>query len=55
LKPLQITASAISLNVDDVPTSSAFLADHFGFHEVMAADGFASLSREDAGRGRCHD
>ena len=46
---MQITASAISLNVDDVPASSAFLIDHFGFHEEMAADGFASLTREDAG------
>jgi uncharacterized glyoxalase superfamily protein PhnB len=46
---VQITASAISLNVDDVPASSAFLIDHFGFHEEMAADGFASLTREDIG------
>lgn len=46
---MQITASAISLNVDDVPASSAFLIDHFGFHEEMAADGFASLTREDIG------
>jgi uncharacterized glyoxalase superfamily protein PhnB len=45
---VQITASAVSLNVDDVPASSKFLTDHFGFHEVMAADGFASLTREDA-------
>ena len=46
---MHITASAISLNVDDVPASSSFLTDHFGFHEVMAADGFASLTRDDAG------
>lgn len=46
---MQITASALSLNVDDVPASSKFLSDHFGFHEVMAADGFASLTRDDAG------
>ena len=45
---MQITASAVSLNVDDVPASSKFLTDHFGFHEVMAADGFASLTRDDA-------
>ncbi|HWO64479.1 MAG TPA: VOC family protein [Umezawaea sp.] len=45
---MQITASAVSLNVDDVPASSHFLIDHFGFQEVMAADGFASLTREDA-------
>jgi catechol 2,3-dioxygenase-like lactoylglutathione lyase family enzyme len=46
---VSITASAVSLNVDDVPASSAFLTDHFGFREEMAADGFASLTRDDAG------
>jgi uncharacterized glyoxalase superfamily protein PhnB len=46
---MQITASAVSLNVENVNASSAFLVDHFGFQEVMAADGFASLAREDAG------
>jgi uncharacterized glyoxalase superfamily protein PhnB len=46
---VQITASALSLTVDDVPASSEFLINHFGFHEVMAADGFASLTRDDAG------
>ncbi len=46
---MKITASAISLNVDDVAASAAFAKDHFGFSEDMAADGFVSLSREDAG------
>lgn len=46
---MRITASAVSLNVTDVAASSAFLIDHFGFHQEMAADGFASLAREDAG------
>jgi uncharacterized glyoxalase superfamily protein PhnB len=46
---MRITASAVSLNVADVAASSAFLIDHFGFHQEMAADGFASLTREDAG------
>jgi uncharacterized glyoxalase superfamily protein PhnB len=46
---VQITSSAVSLNVEDVVASSAFLVDHFGFHEEMAADGFASLTRADAG------
>jgi uncharacterized glyoxalase superfamily protein PhnB len=46
---VQITASAVSLNVADVPASAAFLASHFGFRPEMAADGFASLAREDAG------
>lgn len=45
---MQVTASAISLNVDDVPASSAFLTTHFGFHEQMAAEGFVSLARDDA-------
>ncbi|MDH6224986.1 VOC family protein [Streptomyces sp. MJP52] len=44
---MKITASAVSLNVEDVSASSAFLKDHFGFHEAMAADGFASLTRDD--------
>ncbi len=46
---MKITASAISLNVDDVTASAAFVKDHFGFSEDMAADGFVSLSREDVG------
>ncbi|GAA2361183.1 VOC family protein [Streptomyces cuspidosporus] len=46
---MKITSSAVSLNVDDVPASSAFLIEHFGFREEMAADGFASLTRDDAG------
>jgi uncharacterized glyoxalase superfamily protein PhnB len=47
--PMKITASAVSLNVEDVAASRDFLVSHFGFHEDMAADGFVSLSREDAG------
>ena len=46
---MKITASAVSLNVEDVTASSAFLARHFGFQEQMAADGFASLTRQDTG------
>jgi predicted enzyme related to lactoylglutathione lyase len=46
---MQVTASAVSLNVDDVSASSKFLATHFGFREEMAAEGFASLGRDDAG------
>ena len=46
---MQITASAISLNVDDPEASAAFAADHLGFEREMAADGFVSLSRPDAG------
>ena len=46
---MKITATALSFTVDDVPASSAFLVQHFGFVEQVAADGFASLAREDAG------
>lgn len=46
---MQITESAISLNVADPEASARFLTDHFGFTQAMAADGFASLSRRDAG------
>jgi uncharacterized glyoxalase superfamily protein PhnB len=46
---VKITATAVSLNVDDVRASSEFLSEHFGFEEQMAADGFASLTRPDAG------
>ncbi len=46
---MQITASAISLNVDDVTASATFIKQHFGFKEEMSADGFVSLSRSDAG------
>jgi uncharacterized glyoxalase superfamily protein PhnB len=46
---MQITASAISLNVDDVAASAAFAIDHFGFKEDMSAEGFVSLSRPDTG------
>jgi uncharacterized glyoxalase superfamily protein PhnB len=46
---MKITASAISLNVEDPSASAAFAKKHFGFKEDMAAEGFVSLSREDAG------
>ena len=46
---MNITASATALNVEDVPASVAFLVEHFGFRTEMAADGFASLRRDDAG------
>lgn len=46
---MKITATAVSLNVDDVPAASAFLVEHFGFVVQMSADGFSSLVREDVG------
>ncbi|MGE6756745.1 VOC family protein [Corallococcus interemptor] len=46
---MRVTASAVSLNVDDVEASASFLKRHFGFTEAMAADGFVSLARPDVG------
>jgi catechol 2,3-dioxygenase-like lactoylglutathione lyase family enzyme len=46
---VKISSSAVSLNVDDVVASSRFLTDHFGFRTEMEADGFCSLTRDDAG------
>ncbi|GLW32148.1 VOC family protein [Actinoplanes regularis] len=46
---MRIKSSVVCLTVDDVPTSSKFLADHFGYVEQMSAPGFASLAREDGG------
>lgn len=46
---MNVTASAISLNVADPAASARFLQDHFGFAEEMSADGFVSLARPDAG------
>ena len=46
---MKITSSAVSLNVENAEVSAQFLAKHFGFTEVMAAEGFASLTREDVG------
>jgi uncharacterized glyoxalase superfamily protein PhnB len=46
---MKITASAVSLNVDDVAASARFLTVHFGFSEQMSADGFVSLARPDTG------
>ncbi|MFC7403637.1 VOC family protein [Georgenia alba] len=46
---MNISASAVSLNVTDPAGSARFLVEHFGFTEDMSADGFHSLSRPDAG------
>ena len=44
---MKITASAISLNVDEVTASATFIKQHFGFIEEISAEGFVSLSRSD--------
>ncbi|MCA9858729.1 MAG: VOC family protein [Thermomicrobiales bacterium] len=46
---MRITQSAISLNVPHVERSAQFLETYFGFHRVMEAEGFVSLTRDDAG------
>lgn len=46
---MRITASAVALNVENVAASRSFLVEHFGFEVAMAADGFASLTRDDVG------
>lgn len=45
---MQITSTAISLNVPDVDASARFARDHFGFTEAMSADGFVSLAHPSA-------
>ncbi|MFF8813740.1 VOC family protein [Streptomyces pactum] len=45
---MRITASAISLTVEDVQASADFFTHHFGFRTEMEADGFVSLGRDDA-------
>ncbi|MZD08589.1 glyoxalase [Streptomyces sp. SID5785] len=45
---MQITASTVSLTVDDVAASQRFFTTHLGYVEQAAAEGFASLSRDDA-------
>jgi catechol 2,3-dioxygenase-like lactoylglutathione lyase family enzyme len=44
---LRITASTVSLTVDDVAASHAFFTGHLGYREQAAAEGFASLTRDD--------
>lgn len=46
---MKITAAALALTVDDPTASAAFVTQHFGFHQDLAADGVVSLSRADAG------
>lgn len=44
---MKITASAISLTVNDPQASARFLEQTFDFEREMAADGFISLTRPD--------
>ncbi|MFB8190783.1 VOC family protein [Microbacterium sp. NPDC055988] len=45
---MNITQTAISLNVPDVAASASFAKTHFGFEEAMSAEGFVSLQHPDA-------
>ncbi|MBH0777761.1 VOC family protein [Nocardia bovistercoris] len=44
---MKVKEAVVGLNVDDVGAVSAFFAEHFGFEELFAADGFAALGRSD--------
>lgn len=46
---MQITSTALSLNVPDVDASAEWVQQHFGFTVAMSADGFSSLQHPDAG------
>jgi predicted enzyme related to lactoylglutathione lyase len=45
---VKINASTLSLTIDDVAASQAFFIEHLGYSERVAAEGFASLTRDDA-------
>lgn len=45
---MQVSSSTIALTVADVSASSDFFEGHFGYRQQMAAEGFASLTRDDA-------
>lgn len=45
---MQVNSSTISLTVAHVDASADFFVEHLGYRQQMAAEGFASLSREDA-------
>jgi len=44
---MQVRSSTISLTVADVVASAGFFVEHLGYQQQMAADGFASLRRDD--------
>ncbi|MCD5345122.1 VOC family protein [Agromyces sp. H3Y2-19a] len=45
---MNITQTAVSLNVADVDASANFAKTCFGYEEAMAADGFVSLRHADS-------
>ncbi|MFF4818756.1 VOC family protein [Kitasatospora sp. NPDC001309] len=48
---MQITSTVVSLTVEDTTPSAAFLQRHFGYTELMSADGFVSLGHPGGGVG----
>lgn len=46
---MNITQTAISLNVADIDASASFAKTHLGYEEAMAADGFVSLQHPTVG------
>ncbi|MFC4337737.1 VOC family protein [Salininema proteolyticum] len=46
---MQITDTAVSLNVENPEASAEFMRKHYGFEVEMSADGFVSMRRPDAG------
>ena len=46
---MQITQTAVSLNVADVAASASFAQDHFGYTEAMSSEGFVSLEHPKVG------
>lgn len=46
---MNITGTALSLNVPDVAASAEFAKQHLGFTETMSADGFVALAHPTAG------
>lgn len=45
---MNVTTTTLSLTVADVDASREFFCTHLGYRATMAADGFASLTRDDA-------
>ncbi|MFE9139089.1 cupin domain-containing protein [Streptomyces sp. NPDC007355] len=45
---MNVSSSTLSLTVDDVDASRAFLCGHLGYEVTVADDGFVSLTRPDA-------
>ena len=46
---MNVTDTAVSLNVPDVQASVGFAKKHFGFVEVMSNDGFVALKHPTSG------